>query len=144
MKKNIQTKMKKVFLGLLVLSLFAVVAGCGESSKQTENKAVKLGIIQIAEHPALDAARKGFLDTLAKNGYEEGKNLEVDYQNAQGDQATLQSIASKFVQDKKDLILAIATPSAMAMANDNVTQAARLIGMTRAQLAYRLEKIKGE
>ena len=118
MKKNIQSKMKKVFLGLLILGLFAFIAGCGQSDKQAESKTVKLGIIQIAEHPALDAARKGFLETLAKNGYVEGKNLVVDYQNAQGDQATLQSIASKFVQDKKDLILAIATPSAMTMANE--------------------------
>ncbi|HHW44762.1 MAG TPA: ABC transporter substrate-binding protein [Desulfotomaculum sp.] len=100
-----------------------VLAGCGAGGgKQTGSnegtKPVKLGIIQIVEHPALDAARKGFLETLAANGYEEGKNLQVDFQNAQGDQSTLQTIARKFAQDKKDLILAIATPSAMAMANE--------------------------
>jgi putative ABC transport system substrate-binding protein len=115
-------KMKRWLLPVLVLGLAFLMAGCGSGgSKQgvkSEAKAVKLGIIQIVEHPALDAARKGFLETLAANGYVEGKNLQVDFQNAQGDQSTLQAIARKFVQDKKDLILAIATPSAMAMANE--------------------------
>lgn len=79
---------------------------------------VSIGIIQIVEHPALDSARKGFLDALAEKGYTQGQNLTVDYQNAQGEQANLQTIAKKFVQDKSNLVLAIATPSAVAMANE--------------------------
>ncbi len=118
MKKNFYRKVKGVVLGLLLVSMLGILVGCGGDSGSGEGEVVKLGIIQIAEHPALDAAREGFLDTLAQNGYVEGDNLIVDYQNAQGDQATLQSIASKFVQDKKDIILAIATPSAMTMANE--------------------------
>ncbi|WP_406676710.1 ABC transporter substrate-binding protein [Moorella sp. ACPs] len=119
---------------LVVLILASLLTGCGSGGNKqagsgaqsqpqsietkSEAKAVKLGIIQIVEHPALDAARKGFLEALKAGGYEEGKNLQVDFQNAQGDQSTLQNIARKFAQDKKDLILAIATPSAMAMANE--------------------------
>lgn len=117
--------MKKFWGGLLILCMFLALAGCGSGQSnespeqgQGESKQVQLGIIQIVEHPALDAARQGFLDTLAKNGYENGNNIVVDYQNAQGDQPTLQSIAGKFAQDKKDLVLAIATPSAMAMAQE--------------------------
>lgn len=122
--------MKKWVAGLLIASLLIILAGCGGQTekkapeKETKTttspgeKAVRLGVIQIIEHPALDAARKGFLEALAANGYAEGKNLQVDFQNAQGDQSTLQTIARKFVQDKKDLILAIATPSAIAMANE--------------------------
>lgn len=119
--------MKKWFSALLAMGLLIVLAGCGgqtgkapEKAKESSpaEKKVRLGIIQIIEHPALDAARKGFLEALAANGYAEGKNLEVDFQNAQGDQSTLQTIARKFAQEKKDLILAIATPSAMAMANE--------------------------
>ncbi len=123
--------MKKRFLMLasLLLVISLLLAGCSsggsktagggqESSKGNETKVIKLGIIQIVEHPALDAARKGFLEAMKAGGYEEGKNLQVDFQNAQGDQSTLQNIARKFAQDKKDLILAIATPSAMAMANE--------------------------
>ncbi|OAT85806.1 ABC transporter substrate-binding protein [Desulfotomaculum copahuensis] len=115
--------LKKWAVWLLALLIPAFLAGCGSTggsgNTAAENtKTVKLGIIQIVEHPALDAARKGFLDELAKNGYQDGKNLQVDFQNAQGDQSNLQTIARKFVQDKKDLILAIATPSAIAMANE--------------------------
>ncbi len=135
--KGGKEKVKKWFLMLssLVLVLGLLLAGCGSSGgKQPaagdgqaspksdatggEAKTVKLGIIQIIEHPALDAARKGFLAACKAGGYEEGKNLQVDYQNAQNDPSTLQNIARKFAQDKKDLILAIATPSAMAMANE--------------------------
>lgn len=117
LKRIVQGRTKKTLLGVLLLSLLIALTGCG-SGGQSENQPVKLGIIQISEHPALDSARQGFLDTLAENGYVEGDNLIVDYQNAQGDQPTLQSIASKFVQDKKDIILAVATPSAMTMANE--------------------------
>jgi len=115
--------MKKIVALLLGLLLTAGLAGCGKKEAAApsgttggEQKSLKIGIVQIVEHPALDAAREGFLATLKKNGYEEGKNLTVDYQNAQGDQNTLQSIAQKFAADKPDLVLAIATPSAQAMA----------------------------
>lgn len=114
--------MKKLLAwGMMFVLLLAVVTGCGESSSDTggqqdAEKKVKLGIIQVAEHPALDAAREGFLDTLADNGYVEGKNLIVDYGNAQGDQTALKTIAKKLVTGNCDLILAIATDSAQAVA----------------------------
>jgi len=73
--------------------------------------------VQIVEHPSLDAARQGFLDVLAENGYKEGDNLVVNYENAQGDMPTLNSIAQSMAGDKPDVILAIATPSAQAVAN---------------------------
>ncbi|MDI3280625.1 MAG: ABC transporter substrate-binding protein, partial [Bacillota bacterium] len=75
------------------------------------------GVMQIVEHPALDAARQGFIDALAEKGYVAGKNVTYDLQNAQGDMSIAQTIARKFVDDKVDLILAIATPTAQAAAN---------------------------
>jgi len=75
------------------------------------DKAVRIGISQIVEHPALDATRKGFTDELAANGYVEGKNVEFDYKNAQNNRPVSGQIARKFVGDKVDLILAISTPS---------------------------------
>lgn len=120
--------MKKI---IALISFFVVMAlmvsGCGApktsstepaSSNEQQAAKVKLGIIQIVEHPALDSSRKGFLDVLTENGYKEGQNLEVNYQNAQGDQSNLQTIAQKFVSDKEDLVLAIATPSAISMASE--------------------------
>lgn len=116
--------MKKKLMALgMGLLMVAGLVGCGsKDTKATDNnqnpqeKQIKIAIVQIVEHPALDAARLGFLETLKKNGYVEGKNLVIDYQNAQNDQNNLQSIAQKFASDKPDLILAIATPAAQAVA----------------------------
>ncbi len=74
---------------------------------------IKIGITQIVEHPALDAARRGFQDALTAEGWE---NVTYDIQNAQGDMATATTIGRKFVGDRVDLILAIATPTAQATA----------------------------
>ncbi|TEB16028.1 ABC transporter substrate binding protein [Pelotomaculum sp. FP] len=113
--------MKRVIFTVLAVLLVLGAAGCGSkeqsSSGQQQSQKVELGIIQIVEHPALDAARKGFLDVFAENGYKDGDKLAVDYQNAQGQQDNLQTIANKLAQDKKSLILAIATPSAQVMAD---------------------------
>lgn len=91
---------------------------CSESTKSiSKSKKVKIGISQIAEHPALDASRKGFIDGLASKGFKEGENLEIDYENAQGEIATAQTIAQNFASQKKDMIFAISTPSAQAAFN---------------------------
>ena len=107
-------------LALIILGLLTTtsLAGCGKGENQTnKNKLIKIGITQIVQHPALDASREGFLEGLKEKGYVDGENVEVDYQNAQGDGQTSQTIAQKFTSDKKDLILAIATPSAQAVYN---------------------------
>jgi putative ABC transport system substrate-binding protein len=77
----------------------------------------KIGVCQLVQHDALDASYNGFIDGLKEAGFEEGKNLKIDYQNAQGEQANCATIASKLVNDQDDLILAIATPAAQACAN---------------------------
>lgn len=104
---------KKLVAAALVVASLAV-AGC--SSAKDDGK-VTIGITQIVVHDALDAARKGFLDALKEGGYEEGKNLVIDYKNAQGDPQTAQSIAKDFVTNKVDMIFAIATPTAQAAYN---------------------------
>jgi len=114
--------MKKSVKWLATLALAAMVvgaAGCG-SSTQTgakDKKSYKVGVIQLVQHPALDAANKGFIDGLKSKGFEEGKNVTFDQQNAQGDQSNLQTIAQRFVSNKDDLVCAIATPAAQTMAN---------------------------
>lgn len=86
-------------------------------NKQNKNKIFNIGITQIVEHEALDNARQGFIDELKNLGYEEGKNVKFDFQNAGGDFSNCESIANKFVSQNCDLILAISTPSAQAVAN---------------------------
>ena len=110
----------KALTAALMLALAVGVAGCGGGDKKPAPKAEKkfnVGIVQLVEHAALDAANKGFVDGLAKNGFKEGKNITFDRQNAQADQSNLQNIANRFVNNKVDLICAIATPSAQSVAN---------------------------
>ncbi len=80
-------------------------------------KTYSIGVVQLVEHKALDAANKGFVDALKTRGFEEGKNVKFDFQNAQADQSNLRNIAQRFVSNKVDLIGAIATPAAQTMAN---------------------------
>ncbi len=86
----------------------------GESAQasSTDGGAYKIGVLQLVQHTALDAANEGFIAALNDAGIK----YEVDQQNASGDQSTCVTVASKFSNDKKDLILAIATPAAQAMA----------------------------
>lgn len=104
--------MKKIVSSVLALSLGALsFIGCSKSN------VTKVGIIQLVEHAALDANYKGFVDGLAEAGYVDGQNIKIDYQNAQGEQANCVTIAEKLINDRDDLIFAIATPAAQAVAN---------------------------
>lgn len=77
----------------------------------------KIGIIQLVEHDSLDLAREGFIDGLAEAGYVDGQNIKIDYKNAQGDIPNCTTIAGQFANDNKDLVLAVATQAAQAMAS---------------------------
>ena len=104
---------KGIALALTAAALMAFT-GCG-SNGTTSNGEYKVGVVQLVEHPALDAANKGFVDALKEKGLAD--KITFDQQNAQADQSNLNSIAQRFVSDRKNLILAIATPAAQSMAN---------------------------
>ena len=74
-----------------------------------------VAVTAIVEHPALDAVRDGVKDELKEEGFDAGKNLKWEYQSAQGNTGTAAQIARKFIGDKPDVIVAIATPSAQAV-----------------------------
>lgn len=99
--------------GLAAASVTGLAAGC--SGGGADNGKLKVGIVQIVQHPALDDANRGFVDALGKRGLSDA--VEIDQQNAQGDQSNLRSIANRFVSGKYALIGAISTPAAQAMAN---------------------------
>ena len=80
----------------------------------------RVGISQFITHQSLDATREGFVDELAKQGYIEGKNIEIDLQNAQGEQRNLKTISQQLAESS-DVVLAIATPSAQSLANTTQT-----------------------
>ena len=112
------SKVKALAAGLM-LTLALGVMGCGGDKKEAPKKAekVNVGIVQLVEHAALDAANKGFVEGLASKGYKEGQNIAYDRQNAQADQSNLQNIAHRFVNNKVNMICAIATPAAQTVAN---------------------------
>jgi len=95
----------------------AVLLALGVAGCESKEDVVTIGINQFVVHEALDASRQGFLDVLKENGYIERENIEIDYKNAQGEQPTALTIAQDFSNSKKDLIFAIATPSAQASYN---------------------------
>lgn len=111
---------KKVLVSLLTVAMVAgLAAGCGSKndSGSSKQESYKIGISQFAEHGSLDNCRKGFLEGLKAEGIEEGKNLTVDYKNAQADMSTTAQVSDGLVSDKVDLICAIATPSAQSAYN---------------------------
>ncbi|MBX4132920.1 ABC transporter substrate-binding protein [Frischella sp. Ac48] len=75
-----------------------------------------VAITAIVEHPALDNVRKGVEDELKANSYINGENLKLQYQSAQGSSANAAQIAKQYAASKPDVIVAIATPSAQALA----------------------------
>jgi len=110
--------MKKISaLILFVLVITALPLGIVSA----EDTPIKIGVLQLVEHAALDAAYQGFVDALKEAGFEDGVNIEIDYQNAQADQSNLMTISERFVKNNVDLILAIATPAAQAVASATTT-----------------------
>lgn len=109
---------KSVMVSVAAMAAALLMSGCTKKTNGTENaKKIKIGVIQLVEHSALDANYKGFVDGLAEAGYVDGQNISIDYHNAQGEQVNCVTIAEKLVNDRDDLIFAIATPAAQAVAN---------------------------
>ena len=103
-------------VGILLTSLISL-----HQLKADKKKDVfRIGISQFITHQSLDATREGFVDELAKQGYVEGENIEIDLQNAQGEQRNLKTISQQ-LSESSDVVLAIATPSAQSLANTTQT-----------------------
>ncbi len=122
--------MKKLISAILALALALSLGACAaapasvdapaatptaapsEAPDMADGEPFKIGVIQLTQHAALDAACEGFIEGIESSGL----NVVIDVQNAQGEQAICSTIATKFVNDGVDLILAIATPAAQAAA----------------------------
>ena len=103
-------------VGILLTSLISLHQRKADKKKDV----FRIGISQFITHQSLDATREGFVDELAKQGYIEGKNIEIDLQNAQGEQRNLKTISQQLAESS-DVVLAIATPSAQSLANTTQT-----------------------
>lgn len=124
---------KKFWMSMAIASLMVVTAACGSNTNAGEEASMKcksvsaekdaenpymISISQIVEHSSLDATCTGFLTALKDAGIEAGKNLTVDFNNAQGEAANIKTISQKIATSKSDMALGIATPTAQALADD--------------------------
>ena len=109
--------MKKLLALVLAATMALSLTACGggEATSEEDTK-IRIGILQQLEHPSLDDAREGFIQALADNGYTDGENIVLDYQNAQSDQSNLSNMADRLINEDSDLILAIATGAAQTVA----------------------------
>lgn len=105
--------MKKFLVSMMAVITAAILVACSNASNKD---LVHIGVLQYVEHPSLSATRKGFIEELKEEGYVDGKNIKIDYQNAQGDQSNLQTISQSLIEDN-DVMLAIATPAAQSLSS---------------------------
>ena len=115
MKKNILQNLVKC-VAIVGLAALVVATSPREGNQQAQMK--RIGILQLADHGSLSAAREGFVYRLAELGYIEGHNVQFTYLNAHGDQSNLQIMAQRIVSEQPDLIFTISTPASQAAANE--------------------------
>lgn len=146
-KGEIKMKLKRIFAAIAASAMLLGAAGCSSEApasitvknipdspgvlrgmdnlntikasqeRQKLNKVYKIGIAKLMDHPALNLSEEGFVKALEDSGFVIDGNLILDYRNGEGDSDTLDAIAGEFVENKNDLIFAIATPAAQACAN---------------------------
>ena len=122
MKNGRKKNFKRVALAAFMVLSIGLMGGCDtQKGADVPEGAKKVGVIQLAEHLALDRAYEGFVEGLAEEGFKDGENISIELANAQGDQSNLSTISQNFVSGGKDLVCAIATPAAVSIASNTTT-----------------------
>ncbi len=121
--------MKKILAGVILAGAMVGCAGKGDEADSSEG-VIKIGISQIVEHPSLDQIRQGVEDAVGESQF--GERVVFDFQNAQGDFVTAQSIAEQFDRSA-DMMVAITTPSAQAAQNKITDKPVFFTGVTNPQ-----------
>ena len=122
--------MKRIIALALAVLMLASLAACGSSGSGK----YKVGICQLVQHPALDAATQGFQDALTEKL---GDKVEFDVQNASGEPTNCTTIVNGFVSSKVDLIMANAT--AALQAAKEATSTIPILGTSVTDYASALE-----
>lgn len=133
-------KLSKIALTALAATAALSLAACSSGAEKAPTGAgdkpvLKIGISQLIQHPALDAANEGFKQAFLDAGYVDGETVIFDDKNANGEQATATTIASTFASSDVDLVLAIATPAAQAAAQAITTKPVLFTAVTDAEEA---------
>lgn len=134
--------MKKVVKFVALFFALILIAGQGLVAHAAPAK-LKVAIVQLVTHPSLDEITSGIKESLASHGYKEGDNLEIDFQNAEGDMNLLHNISEEVVAKEPDLIFAITTPVAQSLQQATTKIPIVLAGITdpvSAKLVTALDK----
>lgn len=123
-----------VLAAVMALSLVACGSGSKDKDTDTGDKTYKVGVVQLVQHEALDAATKGFTDALKEAL---GDKVEVVKKNASGDSNNCSTIVNGFISDKVDLIMANATSALQAAAS--ATSTIPILGTSVTDYATALE-----
>lgn len=139
---------KKILAALMAAAMVVSLGACGGNESSGANggdvssdKVYQIGICQLVQHDALDAATQGFKDALIEELGEE--NVKFDEQNAQNDSNTCSTIVNGFVAAKVDLILANATPALQAAAAGTDTIPILGTSVTEYGVALELDDFNG-
>ncbi len=114
--------MKRVRKLLAAMAMASLIAGCSSTpadstASAADGEVYHVGVAQLVDHSSLNTIREAMMDEFEQQGYVEGENLIVDYQNAAGKTSSIDSIMSSYAADQDDLIIAIATPTALSAQN---------------------------
>lgn len=109
--------MKRMYTLIALLCVFLGFAYFKEDQGTMNKSKPRIGVLTLMHHPALDQIYRGYVHELAKEGYHDGKNIDIEYENANGDQSNLKTMASKLVNDNSTVLFGITTPAAQALAN---------------------------
>ena len=137
--------MKKFMALILALAMLFALAACGQSAPASSaapaaDKVFNVGVCQLVQHPALDAATQGFCDKLTELL---GDKVNITVQNGAGDQPSCAVIASQFVSDEVDLIMANATPALIAAAGATNTIPVLGTSITAYAAAFEIDEWEG-
>ena len=124
--------MKKMLSLVMALALVLGVCACASAEEKTYN----IGILQLIQHPALDAATQGFKDALTEKL---GDRVVFDEGNASGDSSNCAQIAGRLVSKQVDLIMANATPAMLACATATADIPVLATSITNYESAMEIE-----
>lgn len=112
--------MKRLIATIIAIFAFLTADFFFENNKQqAQKKAPTIGILQTMSHPALDQIHHGIIRGLKEESYFNGKNIHIDFQNAQGDQSNLKSMSDHFQNENAKVVIGIATPAVQSLANEH-------------------------
>lgn len=107
-----------IALAIVLIGVFAYQMGTRKTNATVAKPEVKtVGILQFISHPSLDQIKNGVIKGLKEEGYEEGKNIKIEFLNGQGDQSKLNSMSQQLLEKDSDVLVGIATPAAKSLAN---------------------------